>query len=144
MRTKIFLIFVLFAISLFGQVSMIDENTLCIEVAEENNKNLHCIIILIETGTWAIYFRELNEPIHLIETDNFKYYFKSIEIDKDDNGFWASTTASLVNDSQKKLFKDIINSKHIIVSTENKSYSFNFNKYKRELENNAFYKKTMQ
>lgn len=144
MKTKIILIFFLFTLSLFGQISMIDENTLCIETSEENNKNLHCQIILIETGGWGIWFIELNEQIHIITTDNIKYYFKSIEIGKDDNGFWMSTTASLDNEAQKKLLKDVINSEYIIISTEKKSYSFNFKKYKRELENNAFYKKIMQ
>ena len=42
------------------------------------------------------------------------------------------------------MLKDIINSPYILVSTVKKTYAFNFNKYKKELENNAFCKKIMQ
>lgn len=55
-----------------------------------------------------------------------------------------STTISLDNNTQKKYLKDIINSEYVVIATYEKVYAFNFNKYKKELENNAFYKKIMQ
>ncbi len=141
MKTKILLIFVLFTISLFGQVR-IEDDTLYIRALDED-KSLHCEIICIDTGGWGISFIEIDEQIIRIKADNFEYYFKAIEMG-DDYGFWVSTTASLDSYTQKKMLKDIINSPYILVSTVKKTYAFNFNKYKKELENNAFYKKIMQ
>ena len=142
MKTKIILIFILFVLPLFSQVE-IEDDTLYIRTSEDKDKNLHCEITCMDTGGWGIYFIEIDEQIISIKTDNFRYYFKAIETGND-NGFWVSTTVSLDKDTQKKMLKDIINSPYILISTGKKAYSFNFNKYKKELENNAFYKKIMQ
>ncbi|TXJ31143.1 hypothetical protein [Brachyspira aalborgi] len=142
MKTKIILIFILFVLSLFSQVE-IEDDALFVRVPEYKNKNLHCEIVIMKTGGWAIYFIETDEKINIITTDNYRYNFKSSEVNND-NGFWMSTTISLDNDTQKKILKDIINSEYVIITTEKKVYGFYFSKYKKELENNAFYKKIMQ
>lgn len=132
---KIIIIFLLFTLSLFSQVR-IEDDTLYIRASENENKNLHCEIVAMEDGTWGIFFIEIDEPIYILQTDNFKYYFKAIEITE-----IGATTVSLDAETQKKLLKDVINSEYIIVRTETKSYIFYFNRYKKELENNTFYKK---
>lgn len=143
MKQEIFLIFVLFTISLFGQVE-IEDDTLYVRTSEDKDKNLHCEILIDETGGWGIYFIEGNEQINIIQTDNFKIYFNAIDVRKLNDGSFMSTTISLDNNTQKKYLKDIINSKYVVIATYEKVYAFNFNKYKKELENNAFYKKIMQ
>lgn len=47
MKTKILLIFVLFTISLFGQVE-IEDDALFVRVPEYKNKNLHCEIVIMK------------------------------------------------------------------------------------------------
>ncbi|TXJ28598.1 hypothetical protein [Brachyspira aalborgi] len=142
MKTKILLIFVLFTISLFGQVE-IEDDALFVRVPEYKNKNLHCEIVIMKTGGWGIYFIEIDKRIDTITTDNYKYDFKAFEVNND-NGFWMSTIVSLDKDTQKKMLKDIINSEYVIITTEKKVYGYYFSKYKKELENNAFYKNIMQ
>lgn len=103
MKTKIILIFILFVLSLFSQVE-IEDDALFVRVPEYKNKNLHCEIGIMKTGGWAIYFIETDEKINIITTDNYRYNFKSSEVNND-NGFWMSTTISLDNDTQKKYLK---------------------------------------
>ena len=143
MKQKILLIFVLFVLPLFSQVE-IEDDAIYVRTSEDENKNLHCEILIDETGGWAIYFIEGNEQINIIKTDNFRYYFNAVDVRKLNDGSFISTTVSLDNNIAKKYLKDIINSQYVIITTYKSVYTFNFSKYKKELENNAFYKKIMQ